>query len=91
MAFSLSVNRPVDSMTMSTPRAFHGKRGEVLDRANALDLVAVDDEHVGFFERGVALFRADGVLELAVDGIIFHLVGEIVGVGGHVHDGDDVN
>ena len=46
---------------------------------------------VGFFERGIALFRGDGVLELAVDGIVFHLVGEIIGVGGHVHDGDDVN
>ena len=78
-------------MTMSTPSAFHGSVARSLTRHDAFDLVAADDEHVGFFERGIALFRADGVLELAVHGIIFHLVGEIIGVGGHVHDGDDVN
>src|ERR1019366_2424738 len=67
------------------------QRGEVFDRADAFDLVAVDDDDVGFFEGGIAFFRDDGVLELAVDGIVSHLVGEIIGVGGHVHDGDDVN
>ena len=45
----------------------------------------------GFLERRIALFRADGVLELAVDGIVFHLVGEIIRVGGNVHDGNDIN
>ena len=45
----------------------------------------------GIFQRGAALFRGDGVLELAVDGIVFHLVGEIIRVGGNVHDGDDIN
>jgi hypothetical protein len=65
--------------------------GEVFDGADALDLVAVDHEDVGFFERGDALFRGDGVLELAMHRIIFHLVGEVVGIRGHVHDGDDIN
>ena len=67
------------------------QRGEILHRADAFDLVAVDDEDVGFFERGIALFRGHGVLELAVDGIIFHLVGEIIRIRGHIHDGDDIN
>ena len=64
---------------------------EVFDGADAFDLVAVDDDDVGFFERGDALLGADGVLELAVHRIIFHLVGEVIRVGGHVHDGDDIN
>jgi len=53
--------------------------------------VAVDDDDVRFFERGDALLGRDVVFELAMHRIVFHLVGEVIGVGGHVHDGDDVN
>ena len=67
------------------------QRGEVFHRADAFDLVAIDNDDVGVFERRIALFRGDGVLELAMHRIIFHLVGEVVGVRGNVHDGDDIN
>ena len=45
LAFSASVKRPVDSMTMSTPRSFQGIAGVLADD-ETLDLVAVDDQHV---------------------------------------------
>ena len=67
------------------------QRGEVFHRAEAFDLVAIDHDDVGFFERRAALFRGDGVLKFAVDGIVFDLVGEIFRVGRNVHDRDDIN
>src|SRR5690606_9097907 len=67
-----------------------GKAGGVAGGGDALDLVTVDDENVGLFLRGVALLGGHGVLELAVDGIVTDLVGEIVGVGGDVDDGHDI-
>ena len=35
-------------MTMSTPESFHGSAGGPFPDGEALDLVAVDDEHVVF-------------------------------------------
>ena len=46
LAFSASVKSPVDSMTYSTPSSFHGSSAGVFADDQALDLVAVDDEHV---------------------------------------------
>src|SRR5690606_21037 len=64
--------------------------GGVARGGDALDLVAIHDQNIGLFVGSVAFGGLDGVLELAVDGIITDLVGEVVGVGGHVDDGDDV-
>jgi hypothetical protein len=40
---------------------------------------------------GIALLGGNSGLHPAVDGIVLELVGEILGVGGDIDDGDDVD
>ncbi len=53
--------------------------------------MAVDDQDVVLGQGGVALLGGDRGFHSAVDGIVLELVGEILGVGGDVDDGDDVD
>ena len=80
-AFSASVNRPVDSMTMSTPRSPHGSCRRVLDLED-LHRLAVDDDRVV----GVAdLARVGAVGRVVLEQERIHLdVDEVV-------DGDDLD
>jgi len=55
---------------------------------DALDAVAVDNEDV--LLAGGSGFGFDAVLEAAVDGVVLHLVSEVVSVGFHIDDSDDV-
>lgn len=64
---------------------------EVTHGHDAVDLVAVDDQNVVLGEVRLGLLRGDLVLELAVDRVVLHLVGEVVRVGGDIDDGDDVD
>ena len=89
-AFSSSVNRPVDSMTYSTPSSFHGSSAGPLG-ADALDLVAVDDQHVVL---GLVGRRTSSLLTLPSNlpwvRVVLQQVGEVVGRD-EVVDGDDVD
>ena len=51
--------------------------------------MAIDDEHVVFSEVRLGLFRGDAFAGLALRGVVFHEVGQIVG-GHEVVHGDDV-
>jgi len=68
--------------------------GQVLEfllGQDALHLVAVHDEDVGLGEGGIALLRRNIGLHAAVDRVVLELVGEILGVGRDIDDGDDID
>ena len=91
LAFSESVNRPVDSITKSTPRAFQGSWAGSLVAMTHLILWPLTTS-MSFSAREGSLFSvADLALELAVDRVVLQLVGEVVGVGGNIDDRDHVD
>lgn len=53
--------------------------------------MTVDHEHVVLGQGRVALLGSDLGFHAALDGIILELVGEVLGVGGDIHDRDDVD
>jgi hypothetical protein len=53
--------------------------------------MAVDDEGVGFGKGRIALLGGNGGFHTAVDGIVLELVGEVLGIGGNIDDGDDID
>ena len=90
LAFSTSVNRPVDSMTTSTPNCFQGNCDGVFG-ADDLHLLAVDDEHIVAPALSAADFlRADGAVEAALDGIVLQQIREVVGRN-DIADGDHLD
>mmetsp|Transcript_5567 Transcript_5567/g.10049 ORF Transcript_5567/g.10049 Transcript_5567/m.10049 type:complete len:314 (-) Transcript_5567:327-1268(-) len=58
---------------------------------DALDLVAVHNQSVGFGSASVALLSLHVVLEASVDGVVLHLVGKVVSIGGHINNTDNVH
>ena len=87
LAFSTSVNRPVDSITRSTPMRFPRQFRRRLG-ADDLDFLAVDDEHVVLGLVGGGFLRADRAVETALDGVVLEQVREVVRRN-DIADGDD--
>ena len=65
-----------------------GEVSRVALSLDALDAVTVDDEDV--LLAGRTGFSFDAVLEATVNGVVLHLVSEVVSVGFHINDSDDV-
>ena len=65
------------------------RRGAFLD-GETLDLVSVDDEEVVLGEIGRGFLAGDGFLRLALRGVVFHEVGEVVS-GNEIVHGDDID
>jgi hypothetical protein len=87
LAFAASVNRPVHSITISTPSSFHGSAAGPSRTARHLILWPPTTKRVVFSERLVGFFAPDGVGKFALRGVVFDEVGEVVG-GNEVIDRD---
>jgi hypothetical protein len=76
LAFSTSVNRPVDSITSSTPSAFHGSSAGDLALTTLISLPLTMSTSSPACRRRISWSRP--ALEAALDGIIFEQVRQIV-------------
>eukprot|EP00906_Rhabdomonas_costata_P017046 RCo024528 len=58
---------------------------------HAVNLVAVHHHHVSLSLLSLRLLRGNGVLELPVDGVVLHLVDEVLRIGGDIHHSNNVH
>ena len=90
LAFAASVKRPVDLDDVLDAQLLPRQRGRAFLDRQALDLVAVDDEHVVLCGRGRISSLPTLPVELALRGVVLEQVGEVVGRDDIV-DRDDVD
>ena len=72
LAFSASVNRPVRLDHVVDAQLLPRQGGRAFLDGEALDLVAVDDEHIVLGDRGDDFFAVHFAGEFALRGVVFH-------------------